>query len=175
MQIGLINSLELVEISFKSLRPHYGTGMTTTNVGADGKKKYSYRNGVMTSQGDILETVWVAAVELLAEKNGETTLLEKLKDAQFSGCANHTEYLITREACRLYAYRIFDNKGWVEYVRFNKLVRPSVLKDKDVINVLPKCCKELCKTTKQIISASYDDMIPCPICGKRTEYIGAYE
>lgn len=64
----------------------------------------------------------------------------------------------------------------VEYVRFNKLVRPNVLaNDKDVIKVLPKCCKELCETTKQIISASYDDKIPCPICGKRTEYIGAYE
>lgn len=176
MQIGLINSLESVEISFKALRPRYGTGVTTTSVGAYGEKKHSYRNGVMTSQGDILEDVWVKAVELLAEKNGETALLEKLKEAQFSGCANHTEYLITREACRLYAYQMFDNKGWVEYVRFNKLVRPNVLaNDKDIINVLPKCCKELCETTKQIISASYDDKIPCPICGKRTEYIGAYE
>ena len=109
MQIGLINSLESVEISFKSLRPRYGTGVTTTSVGAYGEKKHSYRNGVMTNQGDILETVWVAAVELLAEKNGETALLEKLKEEQFSGCANHTEYLITREACRLYSCLLYTS------------------------------------------------------------------
>lgn len=83
MQIGLINSLESVEISFKSLRPRYGTGVTTTSVGAYGEKKHSYRNGVMTNQGDILETVWVAAVELLAEKMVKQPCLKSLKRSSF--------------------------------------------------------------------------------------------
>lgn len=83
MQIGLINSLESVEISFKALRPRYGTGVTTTSVGAYGEKKHSYRNGVMTSQGDILEDVWVAAVELLAEKMVKQNYLKSLKRHSF--------------------------------------------------------------------------------------------
>ena len=70
--------------------------------------------------------------------------LKSLKRRSFQVVQNHTEYLITREACRLYAYQMFDNKGWVEYVRFNKLVRPNVLaNDKDIIKVLPKCCKRV--------------------------------
>lgn len=172
-----INNINNVKISLEELKPLLNTGRSiTSETIMYGKKTkvYKYRNGILTTQGDIEESVWVKAVKSLAQSLGEYNLLENLTDRNFVGFHCKSDKELQGAACRLYIGRIYDNKKWVRYVQFNDTYRPEILKnDTDIIYIIPKCCKDLCQTTKQLVSESkiYDNKITCPICGKRTDFI----
>lgn len=168
----LIETLDYEQITFENLRPFYETGISSTYKTSSGKKIIEYRHGVMTSLGDIEESEWVKAVKTLARAQNEESLLMHLSDKQFAGFHCKSVREVEKAACSLYARQMHNNKSWVNYVPFNKLYRPELLKnDKDIVWVLPKCCKELFQSTRQIIKRSYDNKIECSICGRHTEFV----
>ena len=92
------------------------------------EKKYGYRHGVETPIGDIEENLWCEIMKELIEKNGDTTLYEYLLEWYWDiPVAGHTKKEREFYVLECFSHKIFDNKGWVDYVPFNQKYRPNVL------------------------------------------------
>ena len=83
----------------------------------------------MTKLGDIEEKDWIRYAEELVRRNSEEDLFKQLK----SWYRQTTPWLrdekdLHRYSLECFVARIFDNRGWVDYVAFNERYRPEVLK-----------------------------------------------
>lgn len=116
-------------VTYDDIRLMYHTGKFIRDYGSQDKKAVKYRIGVMTKLGDIEEKDWIRYAEELVRRNNEVALFKQLK----SWYRQTTPWLrdekdLHRYSLECFVARIFDNRGWVDYVAFNERYRPEVLK-----------------------------------------------
>lgn len=116
-------------VTYDDIRLMYHTGKFIRDYGSQDKKAGKYRIGVMTKLGDIEEKDWIRYAEELVRRNNEVALFKQLK----SWYRQTTPWLrdekdLHRYSLECFVARIFDNRGWVDYVAFNERYRPEVLK-----------------------------------------------
>lgn len=170
VRIDDVSKLSDEDISHENLEYMHGTGVAV-NVGRDrmGEKKYRYRHGVQTKIGDIEDSVWIALVKKLIEKeNGQKLYCELFEwEKSENTVVNRDENDMMMSALSDYVSQINDNKIWWDYIRFNAKYYPEKLKDLTLITVIPNCCKIPCKVPPEQIRKHDDgDIIPCPFCNK---------
>lgn len=110
----------------KSLRCKYKTGRSKRHIEITTTKDkitYTYETTVVTPSREFKEAEWECLVEKQAKELLETDILKLLKEYSF----NPNSWLDTHEkaykyALELYASRIWENKEWVKYEEFNKLL-----------------------------------------------------
>lgn len=116
-------------VTYDDIRLMYHTGKFIRDYGSQDKKAGKYRIGVMTKLGDIEEKDWIRYAEELVRRNNEVALFKQLK----SWYRQTTPWLrdekdLHRYSLECFVARIFDNRGWVDYVAFSERYRPEVLK-----------------------------------------------
>lgn len=116
-------------VTYDDIRLMYHTGKFIRNYGSQDKKAGKYRIGVMTKLGDIEEKDWIRYAEELVRRNNEETLFKQLKSWYRQTIPwLRDEKDLHRYSLECFVARIFDNRGWVDYVAFNERYRPEVLK-----------------------------------------------
>ena len=145
-KIDSITQIEPKQITRDNLRLHYGTGQEIVTKNSQGNKTSQYRSGVQTNLGDIEQSVWMELVQILIEQENDQEIFEQLleweKDNNHIEARTKNDFL--REAMQSYTYRIYDNKAWWDYVRFNIKYRPEILK-----TILTLCMFDLLAVTEQ--------------------------
>lgn len=117
-------------LTFEDLRFQHGTGQAILLSDRGYEKKYGYRNGVQTAVGDILESVWVDAMNALIDRSRERELFNQLlswNKENICWLKSNSEAEIYTLEC--HSSRIFDDPQWVDYLAFNMKHRPHVLKE----------------------------------------------
>ena len=172
-KIDTITQIDPTRITRENLRYMYGTGQEIATKNSQGNKVSHYRVGVETSLGDIEVSLWIELVQKLIEQENDQVifacLLEWEKDNNHISFRTKNDLL--REAMQSYTYRIYDNKGWWDYVRFNMKYRPEILeKDPDLMYVRLACCDRTSRIPKEQIRHHHEepDTVPCPYCNKTT-------
>lgn len=110
----------------KNLRCKYKTGRSKRHNKVSSTKykpTYTYEITVITPSGEFKEKEWEVLVAKQAKELLETDILKLLKDYNF----NPDSWLDTHEkaykyALDLYASRVWEDKEWVKYEEFNKLL-----------------------------------------------------
>ena len=173
MQSGQINSLSEIDmehLSFEDIRWQYGT-FHPASTGSGRDKKYSSWRGVQTNLGEIENGVWYQAAEALIQKAGEQKLLEALTDWESRhNYAKDSARTVRHKALQLHISRIFDNPRWVSFIPFNREYRPEVLKNARIVTVVNECCGKPGEVTQEQVTASHDNMVACPRCGRWSRF-----
>ena len=174
-KIDSITQIEPKQITRDNLRLHYGTGQEIVTKNSQGNKTSQYRSGVQTNLGDIEQSVWMELVQKLIEQENDQEIFEQLleweKDNNHKEARTKNDFL--REAMQSYTYRIYDNKAWWDYVRFNMKYRPESLEnDPDLLYVRLACCKRVSRLPKEQVRQHHEepDTVPCPYCNKGTVF-----
>ena len=173
MQSGQINSLSEIDmehLSFEDIRWQYGT-FHPASTGSGRDKKYSSWRGVQTNLGEIENGVWYQAAEALIQKAGEQKLLEALTDWESRhNYAKDSARTVRHKALQLHISRIFDNPRWVSFIPFNRKYRPEALKNAQIVTVINECCGKPGEVTQEQVTASHDNMVACPHCGRWSRF-----
>ena len=174
IRIDNVSQVRDEDITHENLEYMHGTGIAIS-LGRDrmGEKKYRYRHGVQTKLGDIEDSVWIALVKTLVEKENGQQLYENLLEWEKAEntVVNREEEDMVMSALRDYVSRMDENKVWWDYIRFNANYYPEKLEDPTLITVIPVCCNEPCKISpEQIREWSGERIIPCPICNKGSQF-----
>ena len=114
-------SIPVKDLSFSDIRCHYETGRNITEKSIGQYVRNTYRVGVMTNVGDIEKAEWEALVMYLIEKNGEQELFNSMMEWYKS---NH-KWATRSYVLQCYASRLFDDKGWCDFIPFNAKYRPD--------------------------------------------------
>lgn len=88
--------------------------------------KYKYEITIVTDAGEFKESEWEDLVKKQAKEKFELDIIEKLKEYSLQELAwikNDNEAL--KYALELYSNRIWENKNWVGYEKFNSLLKLS--------------------------------------------------
>lgn len=132
METKLIDTLEALEredVTFENLDWRYGTGRSGKK-GYGEHKKDVYRFGVATKLGDVERSVWYEGARRLIERSGEQelykNLCEWLKETGYYCGQDKDER--EKYALQLHVCRIFDDRDWVDYEKFNLKYRPEIIK-----------------------------------------------
>lgn len=170
MRIDSVAQIQEESITHENLEYMHGTGIAIS-LGKDriGEKKYRYRHGVQTKLGDIEDSVWVALIKKLIEKENRQKLFHDLLEWEKAEnkVVNRDEDDMIMSALSDYVSRMNDNKVWWDYIRFNAKYYPEKLEDPTLITVVPECCNVPCKVPpEQIRRWNGEETIPCPICNK---------
>jgi len=123
------------------------------------------------SLGEIEEGLWYQLAELLIQRAGEQKLLNALID--WESRHNFTKasaQAIRRDALKLHISRIFDNPRWVSFIPFNRKYRPEALKNIQIVTVVNECCGKPGEVTQEQVTASHDNMVTCPHCGRWSRF-----
>lgn len=159
-------------ITFADLRVHYGTGRAFVVSGTGRNRKYGYRTGKMCDLGDLEESEWRQLVKDLIHRRGEQELYRQLH--RFMAEQNYTKASASQlemECLELHAARIFDNRRWIYFIPFNRLYRPHILTNVELIAVVADCCKKPGEITEELLDG-FDDHTArgvCPHCYRHTE------
>jgi len=171
--IDNISQVNMDELTCENLRCHYGTGTVVTDHQSRREKNWRYRTGIQTNLGDIEISVWVELVRILIKKeNGQEIFSQLMK----WNAENYPSYYKDKEELEIssmksYAMRLFDDKGWCDYIRFNKRFRPEILEDSSLLEVITDCCNKPCKVTReQFDEYSKPTKVPCPLCNKSSTF-----
>ena len=173
-RIDDISKIDRSLVTYESLTPHYGTGQSIRLADRNGEKRYSYRNGVQTNLGDIIETGWIELAKWLVEKEQAEEhfahILEWTKE--FNYVQSKTSAQLYKDALDCFVRRLPDNKGWWDYIRFNSRYRPELLEDPDLLTVVVECCGRTVKVTQEQIETGYEEkpVVPCPLCNKGSQF-----
>lgn len=174
-KIDNITQIDPSRITRDNLRFMHGTGQGSSYKNSQGYKISSYRVGIQTAIGDIEVSLWMELVQKVIEQENDQEifgqLLEWEKDNNHIGSNTKTDIL--QSAMQSYTYRIYDNKAWWDYVRFNRKYRPDVLdNDPTLTLVCLACCGSECRVPLEQSLHIHDatDTIPCPFCNKYTEF-----
>lgn len=174
-KIDNITQIDFTQLTRENLRYMHGTGQEISFKNSQGNKVSNYRVGVQTALGDIEISLWMELVRKLIEQENDQEIFEQLLEWEMDN--NHigskSKNDILREAMQSYTYRIYDNKAWVDYVRFNRIYRPEVLdNDSMLITVNLVCCGKKCRVPLEQIQHNHEapDTIPCPYCGNYTTF-----
>ena len=175
VKIDNITQIDPTQITRENLRIMYGTGQEIAFKNSQGNKVSNYRVGVQTALGDIEVSLWMELVQKLIEQENDQVIFECLleweKDNNHIGAS--TKHDILREAMQSYTYRIYDNKAWWDYVRFNMKYRPEILEnDAELILVHLTCCGRECRIPQEQVHHNHEapDTVPCPYCNKGTVF-----
>ena len=170
IRIDNVSQVSDEDISHENLEYMHGTGIAiSTGKNRMGEKKYRYRHGVQTAIGDIEDSVWIALVRKLIERENGQKLYEQLVEwtKTDNTVVNRDEEDLTMSALRSYVSKLQDDKVWWDYIRFNAKYYPEKLEDHTLITVIPECCNMPCKIPpEQIRRWNGEEKIPCPICSK---------
>lgn len=172
-KIDTITQIDPNRITRENLRYMYGTGQEIATKNSQGNKVSHYRVGVETALGDIEVSLWMELVQKLIEKENDQEIFGQLLAwEKADNCIpSMTNNGLLREAMQSYTYRIYDNKGWWDYVRFNMKYRPEILEnDPDLMYVRLACCDRTSRIPKEQIRHFHEepDTVPCPYCNRVT-------
>ena len=109
--------------------------------------------------------------ELIVQKGEQELHQQLLTHMKEHNYTRSTKAELEEEVLELHTARIFDNQLWVDFIPFNKRVRPEVLRTVRLISVMPECCKKAGLLT----DARYRERDPrcdenfCPHCGRWTK------
>lgn len=166
-------SKSIDEVTFSDMRCRYQTGRSIHISGVGRDKKFEYRNGVMTALGDIEQSKWMELAKELIERAGEQELYTSLHEweAKHNYCGR-TKAELEQHTLELHMGRFFDNPHWVDFVPFNSVYRPEILKQAKLTWVQCECCNRPGITTFEQVQAAYGipPRICCPICGRYTSF-----
>ena len=169
-QINSLNEIDMEHLDFEDIRRWHGT-FHPISTGSGRDKKYSSWRGVQTSLGEIEEGLWYQLAELLIQRAGEQKFLGALID--WESRHNFTKasaQAIRRDALKLHISRIFDNPRWVNFIPFNRKYRPEALKNVQIVTVVNECCGKPDEVTQEQVTASHDNMVACPHCGRWSRF-----
>ncbi len=157
--------------SFDDLRMKCGTGRAILLSGTGRDKKYSYRRGVDCNLGDIEQSEWMRLMHELLERSGE----EQLHRQMLCWHKEHSYFKETSEQIAFsvlvkHSMRLFDDPGWVDYIKFNQRYRPKLLADVAVGAVRSACCNTPFLTTQVLLEKALNGTTCCQICGRWSEY-----
>jgi|GEM_PF-484724 len=177
MRNNLIDSMDQVDISkltYGDIRHEFGTHrgieVGTRMEGNRARRIIVGRSGVQTKIGDIRRDIWIQIAKALVVQANDTELYEKL-------CAHFELYplawLRTKTERREYALDLFisgthNNLSWVGFIRFNRMNRPELLADADIIWIVSECCPipgEIIRQQYESSRKMYDGRASCPHCG----------
>ncbi len=175
-KIDSIAQIDSALITRENLRYMYGTGQGIVSKNSQGNKVSHYRIGVETALGDMEVSLWMELVQKLIEKENDQEIFGQLFEwEKADNCIpSKTSNDLLREAMQFYTYRIYDDKGWWDYVRFNMKYRPEILEnDPDLMYVRLACCDRTSRIPKEQIHHIHDepDTVPCPYCNKGTVFL----
>ena len=172
-KIDSITQIDPTQITRDNLRYMYGTGQVISSKNSQGNKVSHYRTGVETALGDIEVSLWMELVQKLIEKENDQEIFGQLLEwaKAENNIPSKTSNDLLRDAMQSYTYRIYDNKGWWDYVRFNMKYRPEILEnDPDLMYVRLACCDRTSRIPKEQIRHFHEepDTVPCPYCNRAT-------
>ncbi len=126
----------------------------------------------LTNLGEIEEKDWCRLAEAVIERDGEVHLLKHL----IQWCTEHnytgaSAAELRKEALQLHIDRVFDNPRWGGYLPFNKRYRPEVWRAAHIVYVRNECCHKISPVTQEQIDHAYNGTIPCPHCGRWSDFI----
>ena len=175
-KIDSITQIAPTQITRENLRYMYGTGQEIASKNSQGNKVSHYRTGVQTALGDVEISLWMELVQKLIEKENDQEIFGQLLAwEKADNCIpSKTSNDLLREAMQSYTYRIYDNKGWWDYVRFNMKYRPEILEnDPALMYVRLACCDRTSRIPKEQIRHHHEepDTVPCPYCNKGTVFL----
>ena len=170
IRIDNVSQVRDEDITHENLEYMHGTGIAIS-LGRDrmGEKKYRYRHGVQTKLGDIEDSVWIALVKKLIERENGQKLYENLLEwvKAENTIVNRDIEDMEMSALRDYVSRMNEDRVWWDYIRFNAKYYPEKLEDPTLITVIPECCNTPCRVPpEQIREWHGEKTIPCPICNK---------
>ena len=166
-KIDSITQINAAQITRENLRYMYGTGQEIASKNSQGNKVSHYRTGVQTAMGDMEVSLWMELVQKLIEQENDQEIFEQLLEwEKDNNIGARTKHDILREAMQSYTYRIYDNKAWWDYVRFNMKYRSESL------YVRLACCKRVSRLPKEQVRQHHEepDTVPCPYCNKGTVF-----
>lgn len=162
-----------LEITFETLRVHYGTGRSFL-IRKDGRRSiHGYRRGVMTDLGDLELEQWRRLAEELIQSSKEQQLYQNLlewkQEHNYTRCSMAE---LATDTLELHMARIFDDPLWVDYVPFNRRYRPEVLNSTRLVLVKTECCEKYGQTTQEQLDEAdrCGRGTSCPICGRWSAY-----
>lgn len=167
----LPSGVDLSSITYEDIRWQYGVFRCNSTGSGRYKKRFPW-DGVKTNLGEIEEKDWCRLAEAVIERDGETHLLKHL----IQWCSEHN-YIgasaaeLRKEALQLHIDRVFDNPQWGGYLPFNKRYRPEVWRAAHIVYVRNECCHKISPVTQEQIDHAYNGTIPCPHCGRWSEFI----
>lgn len=134
-------------------------------------KKHHPWSGAKTKLGEIEEKAWCQIAEALIDRKGENALLKSLIAWEMGhNYVRVSGEEIKKEALRLHVARIFDNPLWVHFVPFNRQYRPEALESAHLVTVINECCGKPGEVTQEQVTASHDNMVACPHCGRWSRF-----
>lgn len=173
--IDNITQVDPTQITRENLRYMHGIGQEIASKNSQGNKISRYRVGVQTPLGDIEVSLWMELVQKLIEQENDQEIFNQLlewgRDNNY--IQSKTKNDLLRDAMQSYTYRIYDNKGWWDYVRFNRKYRLNVLdNDPTLIFVRLACCGSECRVPPEQIQHNHEapDTVPCPFCNRYTVF-----
>ena len=167
----LPSGVDFSSITYEDIRWQYGVFRCNSTGSGRDKRRFPW-DGVKTNLGEIEEKDWCRLAEAVIERDGETHLLKHL----IQWCSEHN-YIgasaaeLRKEALQLHIDRVFDNPQWGGYLPFNKRYRPEVWRAAHIVYVRNECCHKISPVTQEQIDHAYNGTIPCPHCGRWSEFI----
>ncbi len=163
------NRYNVSDLKIEDVRFMYGTGRAIYISGTGRDKVYDYRNGCMTRIGDIEEGEWISLMKFLIERDGEKELFKQLLawETEHNFCDSDRKTL-ERDTLIRHSMRIFDDTGWVDFVRFNQRYRPEKLAKAALMEILTDCCG--CSDVQTVELVDKWPKVTCPRCGTYTTF-----
>ena len=160
------------DLTFADLRCQYQTGRSYVISGTGRNRIYGYRTGIQCAIGDIEKSEWCQMVQELIREKGEQELYEQLlQHLKYQNYARKSFKELEFYALQLHANRIFDNKSWVDFVKFNRKYRPEIASSTRLIWITSECCKRPGEITQAMMDChSHDNRVCCPHCGRWAHY-----
>lgn len=147
---------ELYKATFMLVHAEYGVGGLHLTLTIPGHKRN--RKVYQTKSG-----YWYC--NLTSEKGCPERQVLNLESYQSK------EDILRKEALQLHIDRVFDNPQWGGYLPFNKRYRPEVWRAAHIVYVRNECCHKISPVTQEQIDHAYNGTIPCPHCGRWSEFI----
>ena len=174
-KIDSIMQVDCTQITRDNLRYLYRTGQNIVSKNSQGNKISRYRTGVETPIGDIEVSLWMELVQKLIEKENDQEIFRQLLEWEKieNRIESKTNGDMLLDALQSYTYRIYDNKGWWDYVRFNMKYRPEILdNDTELMPVRFACCGRESRIPAEQIYRNHEEQeaVPCPYCNIGTTF-----
>ena len=159
----------VADLTFSDVRFMYGTGRAIYISGSGRDKVYDYRNGCMTKIGDIEEGEWQSLLKFIIERESEQELFKQLLEweTEHNYCESNKKTL-ERDTMIKHSMRIFDDREWVDFVRFNQRYRPEELAKAELVDIVTDCCG--CPDVQTVELIDKWPKVPCPKCGAYTTF-----
>lgn len=105
-----------------------GKSRKIVEIGSSSKDKvtYQYELKVVTNSGEFTEDKWKSLVEKQCKELLELDILEELKKYSLNLAWIYSEDEAYKYALNLYSRKIWEDKEWVGYEAFNKIINKNI-------------------------------------------------